>query len=110
MLPEVGSTIVPPGVQQPLALGLVDHGDRGAVLDAAARVEQLDLGDQVALEIRADPAQPDHRRVADQVEQRVRRPASPELGVLSGGGMPDLGHDRERYCGPTLPTMQVHEF
>ena len=37
MLPDVGSTIVPPGLQQAVALGRVDHRDRDAVLHAAAR-------------------------------------------------------------------------
>ena len=72
MLPDVGSTIVPPGSQQAVALGGVDHGDRDPVLHAAARVDELDLGEEVALEVAPDPAEPHQWGVAHQVEQRVR--------------------------------------
>ena len=73
MLPDVGSTIVPPGFSRPSRLGRVDHGDGQAVLDAAAGVRDLDLGEQVALQALGldQPRQPHERRVADQIEDRV---------------------------------------
>ena len=71
MLPDVGSTIVPPGLQEAVALGGVDHGDGRTVLHAAAGVEHLELGEEVALQVAPDAPEPHERRVADQVEQRV---------------------------------------
>ena len=71
MLPEVGSTIVPPGNEEAGALRLVDHRDRRPVLDAAARVEQLDLGHEVAAQVGTNPTETHQRRVADQVEEGI---------------------------------------
>ena len=51
MLPDVGSTIVPPGCSEPVAFGRVDHRDRDAVLDAAARDSTVStLASSVALQ------------------------------------------------------------
>ena len=53
------------GRSRPIALGAFDHGQRDAVLDAAARIEELRLGeDGLALEA-------DQRRAADQIENVV---------------------------------------
>ena len=52
-------------------LGRLDQPQRDAVLDRAARVEQLHLGDELRLEAGADAAQPHERRLADRVEDRV---------------------------------------
>ena len=73
VLPEVHSTIVPPGFRLPVRLGGLDH--RRAPMrsfDAAAGVEELDLGEHRAGRPRGDLAQADERRVADRVED-VRR-------------------------------------
>jgi hypothetical protein len=43
VLPEVGSMMVPPGCSAPLALGVLDHGQRDAVLDRAAGIAALGL-------------------------------------------------------------------
>ena len=43
MLPAVASMIVPPGREPALPLGLLDHRDADAVLDAPARVDRLEL-------------------------------------------------------------------
>ena len=43
VLPAVGSTIVAPGCEPPVRLRGLDHAQRGAVLDAAARVQELEL-------------------------------------------------------------------
>ena len=59
------------GHQPAVALGGLDQRDRDAVLDRAARVERLELGDQARAQAGADPRQPDERRVADRVEDRV---------------------------------------
>ena len=45
VLPEVGSTIVPPGCSSPRGLGGVDHPRRDPVLHRAAGVEVLHLGE-----------------------------------------------------------------
>ena len=79
MLPEVGSTIVPPGCSSPeaSAASIIRRGD--AVLHRPAGVEVLHLRqDQRAVgapparsgEVEG-PAEPDERGVADQVEERV---------------------------------------
>jgi hypothetical protein len=57
--------------EQAVALGGVDHRHRRPVLDAATRVEELDLGEEVALEVATDPTETHQWRVAHQVEQRV---------------------------------------
>ena len=46
MLPEVGSTIVPPGAELPLTLGCLDHREADAILVRATRVEELELREQ----------------------------------------------------------------
>ena len=61
MLPLVGSMIVPPGLEQAGALGGLDHRQADPVLDRAARVEHLELGqdERLALgrpEVAGDPA------------------------------------------------------
>ena len=71
VLPEVGSMIVPPGLQAAVALRGLDHADRDAVLDRAAGVEDLELRDDLGLQAGADAGQPDERRVPDRVEDRV---------------------------------------
>ena len=69
MLPEVGSTIVPPGPSLPVALGGLDHAQADPVLVRAARVQVLELGEQRAAELRAELLEPDDRRPADEVEE-----------------------------------------
>ena len=63
VLPLVGSTIVAAGLERPVALGGVDHRDPDPVLDRAARVQVLELGDDLGAEAVAEPAQRDQRRV-----------------------------------------------
>ena len=75
MLPEVGSTIVPPGSELPLPLGRLDHRHPDPVLVRAARVQVLELREQRRLHVAGDPVEPDDRRLADEVEQG---------GVLAG--------------------------
>ncbi len=61
----------PARLEQAGPLGRLDHGQRRAVLDAAARVEIFELGQQVARQVPAQSVEADHRRVAEQVDQRV---------------------------------------
>jgi hypothetical protein len=61
----------PARAEETVALGRVDHGDRGAVLDAAAGIEEFQLGQQLAGQVPPDPVEPDQWCVADQVQQRV---------------------------------------
>ena len=51
VLPEVGSMMVPPGLSRPVPLGRLDHRQPDAVLDRAARVEHLELGEQQRLAV-----------------------------------------------------------
>jgi hypothetical protein len=59
-------------LEQAVTLGGVDHRHRGTVLDRAARVRGLHLGDQIAREPAPDAREPDQRGVADEVEDRIR--------------------------------------
>jgi hypothetical protein len=56
------------GLQQSVALGRVDQRDGGAVLDRAARVERLDLRNELRPQVLAEPRQPYERRLAHGVE------------------------------------------
>ena len=68
MLPEVGSTIVPPGFELPVALGRLDHRQADPVLHRAARVQVLELREQLGAAGRRDPVEPHDRRRTDEVE------------------------------------------
>ena len=57
--------------QAAVALGGLDQAQRDAVLDRAARVEQLELGHELRRQAGADAAQAHQRRLADRVEDRV---------------------------------------
>ena len=59
------------GLQPPVSLGGLDEPHRDAVLDRAARIEVLELGDQLRLDAGADAAEAHQRRVADRVEDRI---------------------------------------
>ena len=59
------------GPQAPVLLRLVDHGLGGPVLDRAAGVPALELGHDGHPGVRAEGADVDHRRVADQVEDAL---------------------------------------
>ena len=76
MLPEVGSTIVPPGLQLPLALGRLDHRQADPVLHRAARVQVLELREHLARRPRGESfVEADDRRRADELE---------EVGIVRG--------------------------
>ncbi len=64
VLPLVASTIVPPGPEHAAPLGVLDHRGGDAILDAAARVAQLQLAEETRT-VLADPPQLDERRPAD---------------------------------------------
>ena len=59
------------GPQAPVLLRLLDHGLGRPVLDRAARVPALELGHDGHPGVRAEGADVDHRRVADQVEDAL---------------------------------------
>ena len=59
--------------EESVAFGRVDHGHGGTVLDAAAGVEELEFGQQLAGEVASDPIESDERGVADEVQQRIGR-------------------------------------
>ena len=75
MFPEVGSTIVPPGFSRPSRSAASIIATATAVLDAAARIRRLELGDERALHTlgAAHARQTDERGSADEVEDRVGR-------------------------------------
>jgi hypothetical protein len=58
----------PAGGQRAVGLGLLDHRPGDAVLDRPGRVLALQLGEDADLGVGAQPADVDHRRVADEVE------------------------------------------
>ena len=82
------------GLDPPLALGRVDHRDPDPVLDAAAGVERLELGEQLHLETVRNPGELDHRGPADKlgdvVRWRAHRPNPSEQGpgVPGSAGAP----------------------
>ena len=80
VLPEVGSRIVQPGRSRPVLLGRSTIAQRRPVLDRAGRVAVLELGPQPHVGRRREPRQPDQRRVADRVEQRVVAHRAPYAG------------------------------
>ena len=71
VLPAVPSTTVPPGFEQPAALGVVDDAARRAILDRAARVQELGLAEDLAAGLVASATQADQRRVADGAGEAV---------------------------------------
>ena len=75
MLPLVGSMIVPPGLSRPAALGGLDHRQPDPILDRAARVQHLELGEEQRLaldrpEVAGHPGEPHERRPPDEIEDR----------------------------------------
>ena len=78
VLPDVGSTMVLPASEQSLVLRRVDHGQGGAVLDASARVEVLELGQEMAAKMSPGSVEAHQGCVADEIDQVVsdvhRRP------------------------------------
>jgi hypothetical protein len=83
-----------PALDQAIALGAVDHRNPDPVLDRAAGVEVLDLGDDLAGDVGPQAWQGDERRVADHRgglrphpqsgHRRFHRPKVLEAGQLSG--------------------------
>ena len=72
MLPEVGSTIVPPGERSSPLLRVRDHRAGDAVLDASARVEPLELGEDSG-GAAGEARELDERRPSDRVLERESR-------------------------------------
>ena len=64
--------IVPPGLKRARRFGRVDHLGRDAVLDAAARIHELELGRDGGRCRRDDVVQPDQGSAADEVDHVVR--------------------------------------
>jgi hypothetical protein len=52
----------------PFALGLLDHPQADPVLDAAARVQELELGKQPRLDVAGNPLQAYEWSAADEIE------------------------------------------
>ena len=66
VLPDVASTIVAAGFEQPVALGRVDHRDADAILDRVSRIQALHLGEDLRLDPWGQAVEFDERRVADE--------------------------------------------
>ena len=90
VLPLVGSTMVAV-LDQALGLQGLDHRDADAVLHRGQGIEELQLGDHLALglQLGGQPRQADQRRVADGVEDGVEDLAP--AGALVAGGVIGLG-------------------
>ena len=73
------------GVDAAGFLQRVDHGDADAVLDAGDRVEEFELGDEMRRHVlhRRDAVEPDQRRVADRVGDRIVDLAAPAAALRS---------------------------
>jgi hypothetical protein len=82
VLPLVGSKMIVSGL-----IRRVDHGHADAVLHAARRVEGLQLGRHLRHGPGGHPAQPDQRRVPDQLRDVLgdSHRSSPRLAAAVGG-------------------------
>ena len=81
MLPDVGSTMVPPGFSSPLASAASIIFTAMRSLAAAARVEVLDLGDHLARALGDDRVQLNQRGIADELTDV---PGDPHTSIVSG--------------------------
>ena len=72
-----------PGLDPALGLGGLDHRDPDAVLDGAAGVEHLELGEQRCRRVRQQAGQLHHRRAADPVSN-VDRDRGHSCGQVIG--------------------------
>ena len=91
----------PAGLELPLALGLLDHREADPVLDRAARVEVLELGEDPGVARRGEPVEPHDRRAADEVEDGrilARHRGKPRTAV-DVGGLREDHRDRQRERG-----------
>ena len=65
MLPDVASSSTWPGPEQPAALAVLDHRERGAILHRAAGVVELELRVDLDPGLRLEGLETDERRIAD---------------------------------------------
>ena len=77
VLPAVPSTMTPPGLQLALLHRVLDDEQRGAILDRLAGIHEFGLAENGAAGRRRDALELDQRRVADRLDDSVRRTASP---------------------------------
>src|SRR5215211_2139359 len=82
-----------PRLDPPLRLGGVDHRRPDPVLDRAGRVEVLQLGHHLGGEVLPQPAQRDHRRVADGIG-RLGPDRGPRRGALRHAAQPTRNRAR----------------
>ena len=68
MLPEVGSTIVPPGAQATVLLRRFDHRHPDAVLHGPARIQELELREELARDVAPETVEPNDRGASDELE------------------------------------------
>src|SRR5206468_1915212 len=61
----------PAGGQYAVALSRLDHPERDPVLHAPARIEELELREDLTIKVAADPVETHERRVADEIDERV---------------------------------------
>ena len=84
MLPDVGSTIVPPGCRSPSRSAASIIAIAGRSFTEPPGLNSSTLAIRSHCELGADATQPHHRRVADEVEQSCR---PPPLGHGSGASL-----------------------
>ena len=85
-------------LQPALPLGRLDHGQGRAVLDAAAGVEVLELGQEMAGNIAAGPVQRQQRGLADEVQKAIGH-LHGRPGVRSGTDVDAPGNLHCRVVG-----------
>ena len=92
----------PSGLQQPFALGRLDHPEPDAILHRAARVQHLQLREDRGLDAPGHGSQAHQRRVAHRIEERIEhRHGVPFVSAfLAHGGPP---HRATR--GPERPKV-----
>ena len=90
MLPEVGSTIVPPGPQATVLLGSLDHREADAVLHRATGIQVLELREQLTRHVTPEALEADDRSAADELEHGGKLAARHRAGsLLLDGRTPD---------------------
>jgi hypothetical protein len=107
VLPEVASTIVPPGWSTPRSSASSTIARRDPVLDAPARVEPLELGEHSRRAAR-EAGQFDERRRADRAGE-ARRGLGDFRGRQLDGQFQAPIHDNKKSPGKCRGSMRLEE-
>jgi hypothetical protein len=88
-----------PRLQPPVALGRVDQRDRDPILDRAARVQRLELGDDLWRQAARETRQAHERGVADRIEDRTVDASASGVTLLRAGHRVTV---RPRWAAPAV--------